>query len=211
MDYIAYISTKDGDSLAVRSKPNGEKIGFLTNGSEVSVKGEPVYAGDRNWVQIAANRWVAKDFLTVIKAARVVAARSSKTISGGLRVYETRLIDGTGKVVKTVRAISGRANKQTPSHIANSQAPLPFGIYTFTYPGIVEFKGGEFGGVWSPVIPAFKTGRTELGIHYDPSALLQNANSGTVGCFATPTVEERDTMTNFIRTYKPTHFIVYEG
>ncbi|MBW4606072.1 MAG: SH3 domain-containing protein [Hassallia sp. WJT32-NPBG1] len=211
MDYIAYISTKDGDSLAVRSKPNGEKIDFLTNGSEVSVKGEPVYAGDRNWVQIAANRWVAKEFLTVIKGARVVAARSSKTISGGLRVYETRLIDGTGKVVKTVRAISGRANKQTPSHIANSQAPLPFGIYTFTYPGIVEFKGGEFGGVWSPVIPAFKTGRTELGIHYDPSALLQNANSGTVGCFATPTVEERDTMTNFIRTYKPTHFIVYEG
>lgn len=211
MDYIAYISTKDGDSLAVRSKPNGEKIDFLSNGSEVSVNGEPVYAGDRNWVKIGVNRWVAKDFLTVIKGARVVAARSSKTISGGLRVYETRLIDGTGKVVKTVRAISGRANKQTPSHIANSQAPLPFGIYTFTYPGIVEFKGGEFGGVWSPVIPAFKTGRTELGIHYDPSALLQNANSGTVGCFATPTVEERDTMTNFIRTYKPTHFIVYEG
>jgi hypothetical protein len=211
MDYIAYISTKDGDSLAVRSKANGEKIGFLTNGSEVSVKGEPVYAGDRNWVQIGVNRWVAKEFLTVIKGARVVANRSSKTISGGLRVYETRLIDGTGKVIKTVRAVSGRANNQTPSHIANSQAPLPFGIYTFTYPGTVEFKGGEFGGVWSPVTPAFKTGRTELGIHYDPSALLQNANSGTVGCFATPTVEERDTMTNFIRTYKPTHFIVYEG
>jgi hypothetical protein len=211
MDYIAYISTKDGDSLTVRSKPNGEKIDFLTNGTEVTVNSEPVYAGNRNWVQIGANRWVAKEFLTVIKGARVVATRSSKTISGGLRVYETRLIDGTGKVLKTVRGVSGRANNQTPSHIANSQTPLPFGIYTFNYPGTVEFKGGEFGGVWSPVTPAFNTGRSEIGIHYDPSAKLENANTGTAGCFATPTIEERDTMTNFIRTYKPTHFIVYEG
>ncbi len=211
MDYIAYVSTKDGDSLAVRSAPNGEKIGFLTNGTEVSVKSEPVYAGNRNWVEIGANRWVGNEFLKVIKGARVVAARSLKTISGGLRVYQTRLIDSKNKVINTVRGVSGRANKQTPSHVANSQTPLPFGIYTFDYPGAVEFKGGEFGGVWSPVTPTFSTQRSELGVHYDPSALLQNANSGTAGCFATLTVEERDTMTNFIRAYKPTYFIVYEG
>ncbi|NMG08260.1 SH3 domain-containing protein [Brasilonema sp. UFV-L1] len=211
MGYIAYVSTKDGDSLAVRKLPNGEKIDSLINGTEVNVNSEPVYAGNRNWVQIGTNRWVANEFLTIIKGARVVANRSSKTIGGGLRVYETRLIDSRNQVVNTVRGISGRVNKQTPSDIAGSQTPLPFGIYTFNYPGIVEFKGGEFGGVWSPVTPTFNTGRSEIGIHYDPSALLQNANSGTAGCFATPTVEEKDTMTKFIRAYKPTHFIVYEG
>jgi hypothetical protein len=210
MRYVAYISTKDGDSLSVRSKANGEKIDTISNGTEVYVISEPVLAGSRKWVQIGDNRWIAQEFITTIKKARVVATRTQETING-LRIYQTKLIDSTDKVIKTVRAISGRANKQTPSHIAGSQAPLPFGIYTFDFPGIVEFKAGEFGGVWSPTTPKFSTGRSEIGVHYDPSALLQNANSGTAGCFATPTIKERDIMTNFIRTYKPTHLIVFEG
>ncbi|MBD2773209.1 SH3 domain-containing protein [Iningainema tapete] len=211
MSYTAYVSTKDGDSLTVRSKANGEKIGSISNGTEVIVTGEPVSAGGRNWVQIGTNRWVASEFLKVIKTAKVIAKRTTKTISGGLRVYETRLIDSNGKVVNTVRGISGRVNNQTPSQTAGSQTPIPFGIYTFTSPGVVEYKGGEFGGVWSPVTPNFNTGRSELGVHYDPSAFQQNGNTGTAGCFATPTVEERDIMTKFIRGYKPTHFVVYEG
>jgi hypothetical protein len=48
-----------------------------------------------------------------------------------------------------VRVVSGRANNQTPSDVAGSQAPLPFGVYKFDFPGVVEFKDGEFGGVWS--------------------------------------------------------------
>jgi hypothetical protein len=210
MARIAYVSTTDGDALSVRNKANGEVVDSISNGTEVTVISEPVFAGTRNWVQIGANRWVASEFITTINKARVVASRSKNTING-LRVYETRLIDATGKVVNTVRAVSGRSNKQTPSDISGSQTPLPFGIYTFDFPGIVEFKDGEFGGVWSPVTPRFKTGRSEIGIHYDPSALKNNANSGTAGCFATPTTQERDVMTSFIRTHKPTHFAVYEG
>jgi hypothetical protein len=210
MAYIAYVSTNDGDTLTVRNRANGESVGSLVNGTEVNVISEPVFAGSRNWVQIGANRWVAKDFTTVIRGVRVVANRTTETING-LRVYRTRLIDSAGKVIATVRAVSGRANKQTPSHVEGTQTPLPFGVYKFDFPGSVEFKGGEFGGVWSPVTPTFKTGRSEIGIHYDPSALLNNANSGTAGCFATPTVAERETMTSFIRNYKPTHFVVYEA
>jgi hypothetical protein len=210
MAYIAYVSTNDGDTLTVRNRANGESVGSLINGTEVNVISEPVFAGSRNWVQIGANRWIAKDFTTVIRGARVVANRTTETING-LRVYRTRLIDSAGKVIATVRAVSGRANKQTPSHVEGTQTPLPFGVYKFDFPGSVEFKGGEFGGVWSPVTPTFKTGRSEIGIHYDPSALLNNANSGTAGCFATPTVAERETMTSFIRNSKPTHFVVYEG
>jgi Bacterial SH3 domain len=211
MGYIAYVAIKEDNTLSVRSKPNGEIIGSLSNGTEVNVTGEPVNAGNRKWVQIGTNRWVASEFIKVIKTAKVVAKRTGKTLGGGLRIYEARLIDSTGKVINTVRAVSGRVGKQTPSHIAGSQAPLPFGIYTFDAAGVVEFKGGEFGGVWSPVTPTFKTGRSEIGVHYDPSALKGDANTGTAGCFATPTIAEKDIMTSFIKTYKPTHLVVYEG
>ncbi|NJR18188.1 MAG: SH3 domain-containing protein [Calothrix sp. CSU_2_0] len=210
MAYTAYINTKDGDTLSVRDRANGTVVGSLTNGTEVIVMSEPIFAGSRNWVQIGTNRWVAHEFLTVIRSAKLVAKRTTETING-LRVYQTRLIDNTGKLINTVRAVSGRANKQTPSNVAGSQTPLPFGIYKFDSPGSVEFKDKEFGGVWSPVRPIFNTGRSEIGVHYDPSALLNNSNSGTAGCFATPTTKEKDIMTNFIRNYKPTHLIVYEG
>ncbi|MBF2064290.1 MAG: SH3 domain-containing protein [Calothrix sp. C42_A2020_038] len=210
MAFTAYISTKDGDSLTVRNRANGEAVGSLVNGTEVNVISEPVFAGSRAWVQIGANRWVANEFITVIRGARVVANRTSENING-LRVYTARLIDATGRVIKTVRGVSGRANKQTPSHVQASQAPLPFGVYKFDFPGIVEFKDGEFGGVWSSMTPTFKTGRTELGVHYDPSALKQNSDSGTAGCFATPTTQERNIMTNFIRSHQPVYFVVYEA
>ncbi len=208
MAFTAYISTKDGDSLTVRNRANGEAVGSLINGTEINVISEPVFAGSRKWVQIGVNRWVANEFITVISGARIVANRTTENING-LRVYTARLIDGNGRVINTVRGVSGRANNQTPSDVANSQAPLPFGIYKFNFPGVVEFKDGEFGGVWSSMTPTFTTGRSELGVHYDPSALRQNSNSGTAGCFATPTIQERDIMTNFIRTHKPVHFVVY--
>lgn len=214
MAYTAYISTKDGDSLTVRSKANGERIGSLSNGTEVTVISEPVSAGGRNWVQIGANRWIAGEFIVRIQSAKLVANRTQETIGGGLRVYQVRLIDSTGKVIKTVRCVSGRVGNQTPSHVAGSQAPIPFGIYKFNTPGEVSPPPGnkpEFGGVWSPVTPTFNTQRSELGVHYDPSAFKQNSQTGTAGCFATPTVTERDVMTSFIRTYKPTHLIIYEG
>jgi Bacterial SH3 domain len=211
MGYTAYVSTKEGDNLSVRSKANGERIDTISNGTEVTVTGDPVNAGGRNWSQIGTNRWVATDFLTVIKRPKVVARRTQEILGGGLRVYQARLVDSTGKVINSVRAVSGRINNQTPSHVAGSQAPIPFGIYTFTAPGIVEYKAGEFGEVWSPVIPIFKTGRSEIGVHYDPSAFKGNSNAGTAGCFATPTIAERDIMTKFIKAHKPTHLIVYEG
>jgi hypothetical protein len=208
MAFTAYVSTKDGDSLTVRNRANGEAVGTLVNGTEVNVISEPIFSGSRTWAQIGANRWVANEFITVIRGARVVANRTTENING-LRVYTARLIDSSGRVVNTVRGVSGRASNQTPSHVGGSQAPIPFGVYKFDFPGVVEFKDGEFGGVWSSMTPTFTTGRTELGVHYDPSALRQNSNSGTAGCFATPTIRERDLMTNFIRTHKPLYFVVY--
>lgn len=225
MSYSAIVKTQ-GDPLNVRSTPNGQVIDTIANGSRVVVTGSPVAAGSRNWVQIGQNRWVAADFVSriadsdnndnnpsypEIKGAKVVATQTNETIGGGLKVYRTQLIDANGKIINTVRCVSGRIGKQTPVDVAGSQTPIPYGIFTFDKPGIVEAVGGEFGNAWSPVTPTFRTNRSGMGVHYDPSAFKNNSQTGTAGCLATPTIEEREIMSNFIRTYKPTHLIVQKG
>lgn len=218
MTYTAIIKTQ-GDPLNVRSSPNGQVIDSLANGTEVTVTGNPVATGGRNWVQIGTNRWVAAEFLVKETSgnnnptgtAKVVATQTNETIGGGLKVYRTQLIDNTGKVVNTVRCVSGRVGNQTPTNQPGSQSPIPFGVYTFDKPGSIEVAGGEFGGVWSPVTPTFPTRRSGIGVHYDPSAFKNNSQTGTAGCLGTPTIEEREIMSNFIRTYKPTHLIVQKA
>lgn len=224
MSYKAVVRT-EGDPLNVRSTPNGEIIDKLINETEVEVTSEPVAAGGRNWVSIGANRWVASEFIvkitqgnndsdrdfSSIKGAKIVATQTDEIIAGGLKVYRTQLIDKKGLIINTVRAVSGRVGKQIPSNVPGSQTPIPFGIYTFNNPGVVEARPGEFGGVWSPVTPTFPTKRGGFGVHYDPSAFKNNSQSGTAGCLGTPTIKERDIVTNFIRTYKPTHLIVQKN
>ncbi len=219
MNYTAIVKTQ-GDSLNVRSSPNGQVIDSLANGTKVTVTGNPVAAGGRNWLPIGENRWVASEYLVKEASgnsnnptgtAKVVATQTNETIGGGLKVYRTQLIDSTGKVVNTVRCVSGRIGNQTPTNQPGSQSPIPFGVFKFDKPGSVEAAGGEFGGVWSPVTPTFPTRRSAMGVHYDPSAFKNNSQTGTAGCLATPTIEEREIMTDFIRTYKPTHLIVQKA
>ncbi|MFB2891397.1 SH3 domain-containing protein [Aerosakkonemataceae cyanobacterium BLCC-F50] len=224
MSYKAVVRT-EGDPLNVRSTPNGQIIGSLINGTEVEVSGEPVAAEGRNWVAIGTNRWVASEFISrilkddddsnpdsnSIKGAKIVATQTDEIIVGGLKVYRTELIDATGKIIDRVRTVSGRVGKQTPSEKPGSQTPIPFGVYRFDRPGAVEAAPGEFGGVWSPVTPTFPTKRGGFGVHYDPSTFKNNSQTGTAGCLATPTIKEREIVTNFIRTYKPTHLIIQKN
>lgn len=209
-----------GDPLNVRSSPNGQIIDTLPNGTIVEIEGSPVNTGGYEWVLIGTNRWVASQYLAALSSdsttnlppgSKVVATQTQETIAGGLKVYRTQLIDHSDRVVQTVRCVSGRVGLQTPSDQPNSQTPIPFGVYTFDYPGWVEYAPGEFGGVWSAVTPTFATQRGGFGLHYDPSTFSNNSQTGTAGCLATPTVEERDTMTHFIKTYKPTHLVVQKG
>lgn len=148
---------------------------------------------------------------SIENSARIIAISSDETIGGGLRVYYAQLIDQAGKVIDTVRCISGRTWNQTPSHENGSESPLPFGVYTFDHPGNVEYLGGEFGGVWSGITPTFPTARNALGIHFDPSAFANDQNTGTAGCLATPTEAEKQIMTDFIVKYQPTHLIVQQA
>ncbi|MEB3280632.1 MAG: SH3 domain-containing protein [Lyngbya sp.] len=223
MSETAIVKTP-GDVLNVRSRPNGEIIDTLANGTKVTVTGSPVKAGNWNWVSIGQNRWVAMEFLTFLPVseersstsyglagAKVVASQTSEIIAGGLKVYQTELIDSEGQVIDRIRCVSGRVGLQDPNDIPGSQTPIPFGVYSFDIPGHVEYAPGEFGGVWSPVTPTFETNRGGFGIHYDPSTFANNSQTGTAGCLATPTVAEREIMTNFIVNYKPTYLIVQKG
>ena len=93
-------------------------------------------------------------------------------------------IEIPGEPLRRFDAVSGRANRQNANRDQlGSRAPLPVGRYSV---GVVEplIDGAypELGPVWIGVEPTFTTGRRVLGIHLDPSAGLQNANSGTLGC-----------------------------
>ncbi|MEY3066720.1 MAG: hypothetical protein RLZZ532_3512, partial [Cyanobacteriota bacterium] len=214
MNPIAIVTTPD-DTLNVRSTPNGEIVDILGDGTQVEISGDSVNIEGEIWTPIGINRWVAAKYLTLIDAeilaipgAKIISTQTEEQIGGGLQVYQTKLLDNTGTIINTVRCVSGRIGQQIPSDISGSQTPLPFGIYTFDAPGIVEDAPGEFGGVWSAITPTFPTERAGLGVHYDPSALLSVSETGTSGCLATPTIEEREIMTTFILEYQPTHLIV---
>ena len=93
-------------------------------------------------------------------------------------------IEIPGEPLRRYDAVSGRANRQNANRDQlGSRAPLPIGRYSV---GVVEplIDGDypELGPVWISIEPTFTTGRRVLGIHLDPSAGLQNANSGTLGC-----------------------------
>ena len=93
-------------------------------------------------------------------------------------------IEIPGEPLRRFDAVSGRANRQNANRDQlGSRAPLPIGTYSV---GVVEplIDGHypELGPVWISIEPTFTTGRRVLGIHQDPSAGLQNANSGTLGC-----------------------------
>lgn len=212
---LTAIVTTYGDTLNVRSTPNGEIVDVLENGTQVTITGDSVNIEGEMWTPIGINRWVATSFLTMINSeilnlpgAKIIATQTPEKIAGGLNVYQTQLIDQTGKIIDQVRCVSGRIGHQIPSDESGSQTPLPFGIYTFDAPGIVEDAPGEFGGVWSAITPTFPTQRVGLGLHYDPSAFSNSSQTGTSGCLATPTIEEREIMTAFILQYQPTHLIV---
>ncbi|MGD2183751.1 L,D-transpeptidase [Lusitaniella coriacea] len=163
------------------------------------------------WQVLATTTAITTLSTNLVQGAEMIATQTDETIGIGLKVYQVQLIDDNGQTVDTIRAVSGRAGKQTPSHKAGSQTPLPFGIYQFSMPGNVSHPGGEFGGAWSPIIPTFETGRSGIGLHYDPSAFKNNGQAGTAGCLATPTIEEREIMTQFIRAYKPTQITVRDS
>ena len=113
-----------------------------------------------------------------------------------------------GKLIDSFTSISGRAHTQTRNrHRRGTEAPLPDGVYLV---GSHLTNGSlfEVGGKFLPIYPRFSTGRTALGIHYDPSFNQNNGEDGTSGCIGLTTKTDRDLVQSFVLKYKPKTLVV---
>ena len=117
-------------------------------------------------------------------ASKLLLMRTDRRIpSTGDPIWEL-LLEISGEPQRRYEAVSGRADRQNADRDRmGSRAPLPSGTYSV---GVVEplAEGAypELGPVWISIEPNFITGRRVLGIHQDPSAGINNTQSGTLGC-----------------------------
>ncbi len=126
-------------------------------------------------------------------------------------IWDVQLVVN-GQPIQTLEAVVGRANKQQVNrHIAGTEAPLPPGQYRIDQGGIAggPYDNPELGsGLWIPVTPLFRTGRSALGFHQDPSWGLLNGESGTSGCIGFRRADETQTLVDWIRRYNIRSLVV---
>ncbi|MGK7884325.1 MAG: L,D-transpeptidase [Crocosphaera sp.] len=119
-----------------------------------------------------------------------------------LRVYHQ------GELWDTFETVVGRHFTQNRNrHQAGTEAPLPDGNYrisSHSVPGTLAEVGGRF----LPVYPQFSTGRSALGIHFDPSYNKSNGEDGTAGCIGLSSRQRFAKLLNFVETNKPQLLIV---
>lgn len=112
------------------------------------------------------------------------------------------------QLVRELLAVSGRAHTQQKNRdIAGTEAPLPNGRYRVAkhwVPGTIPEVGGKF----LAISPMFRTGRSALGFHVDPSYNKDPKEDGTAGCIAFTTVEQRDYLFSFVQRYHPQYLDV---
>jgi hypothetical protein len=136
----------------------------------------------------------------------IVERTSEKVGSTGDPIWKVALVDNTGKELEALKALSGRAYKQTANrHQGGNKSPLPDGIYAIDTYGIARapFDDPELGsGYWVPITPLFSTGRSALGFHQDPSWGKANGESGTSGCIGLENPEATVKLVDWIRKYR---------
>lgn len=143
----------------------------------------------------------------------IIVERTKDTVPvTGDPIWKVSLINQDGQRIDELKALSGRANKQTANrHQSGNKSPLPDGVYAIDTYGISRgpFGDPELGtGYWVPIIPLFSTGRSALGFHQDPSWGKENGESGTSGCVGLESPEATTRLVDWIREYKINKVIV---
>ncbi|MEM9925056.1 MAG: L,D-transpeptidase family protein [Cyanobacteria bacterium P01_D01_bin.50] len=117
-------------------------------------------------------------------------------------IYTLRLY-ANGELVDSFLTVSGRTHTQNRNrHQSGTEAPLPDGKYMVaksTIPGAIA----EAGELFLPIEPRFKTGRSALGFHVDPSFNKDNGEDGTAGCIGLIAREDLDKLLSFVGNYQP--------
>ncbi len=155
---------------------------------ESKPEGEKIAAGNTNPLNYFGN------FMTLTPTGQ------TNTLNNP--IYKLSLY-ADGKLVDSFITVSGRTFTQVKNrHQSGTQAPLPDGKYTVassTIPGAIAEAGEHF----LPIQATFKTGRSDLGFHVDPSFEKSNGEDGTAGCIGLTTKEDLDKLLSFVDTYKP--------
>ena len=122
-------------------------------------------------------------------------------------LYQLRLY-ADGKLIHSFITVSGRTYTQERNrHQSGTEAPLPDGKYTVapaSIPGAIAEAGERF----LPIQPQFKTRRTALGFHVDPSFEQNNGEDGTAGCIGLVSKEDLNQLLSFVATHKPKYLDV---
>jgi hypothetical protein len=138
---------------------------------------------------------------------RLVRDPSKGTNDNGNPIYTLEAYVG-GERYHTFNAVSGVASSQKlDRNRGSNHAPLPDGLYSVSQqivPGTVPEVGKTFIGI----SPQFETGRSDLGIHVDPSFNKQNGSDGTSGCIGLTTSADRDAINEFVLKYHPRRLFV---
>lgn len=125
----------------------------------------------------------------------------------GNPLYELRLYVN-GELTNSYQTVSGRSHTQNKNrHQSGTEAPLPDGQYKVaktTVAGTIPEAGDRF----LAIQPLFQTGRSALGIHYDPSFEKNNGEDGTSGCIGLTNKQDFDEVLNYIRIYQPQYLKV---
>ena len=107
-----------------------------------------------------------------------------------------------GQILASYDTVNGRSYTQNRNrHKSGTQAPSPDGRYRVArrhVPGTHPEVGGRF----LRMNQTFRTGRTDLGIHYDPSFEKRNGEDGTAGCIALTNESDLSKVLNFHRKYQ---------
>ncbi|WP_193196112.1 L,D-transpeptidase [Nostoc sp. MG11] len=122
-------------------------------------------------------------------------------------IYELRLY-ANGELKGLYNTVSGRRYTQNRDRDSSgTEAPLPNGKYKVarTYiRGTIPEAGDRF----LPIQPLFQTGRTALGIHYDPSFEKNNGEDGTSGCIGLTNKQDLNRVLEYVRTHQPQYLEV---
>lgn len=134
-------------------------------------------------------------------------APTATTNALGNPIYELRLY-GNGQLLGTYATVTGKANTQNKNrHQEGSEAPLPDGQYTVASSTVLGTEP-EVGERFLPIQPLFSTGRSALGIHYDPSFGKQNGEDGTQGCIALTHKQDLNQVLDYVDRYQPQYLEV---
>ena len=153
-------------------------------------------------------KYSSQNQLTATSGSYMTLRRTGKTNALGNPLYKLNLYSN-GQLINTFNTVSGRAHTQHRNrHRAGTEAPLPDGSYRVArvaIPGTLVEAGDRF----LPIQPRFQTGRSALGIHYDPSYEKNNGEDGTSGCIGLTSRRELSQVLQYVRTHQPQYLEVH--